>query len=173
MTNQYVTTRVNYCEILKALETISRQTWERWGKQNSRSYAAWEVADYKTIGFTVGRQCGATNGIHQWIKQHPGQCLLITKDIKLRDASMQLYTEHHGDPSDYFRAVPTITQGANYRFHGYEGNEVPDDLKERVRYVILDDSVYHYTFGRSGGRKAFNEWVAENFHHDTFVILIK
>jgi len=175
MTNPYVKMQVDYTEILSALEQVSRNVWERWGKQNTNGNAAWGVADYKTIGFTVGRQCGATKGIHQWINQHRGSCLLITKDVSLRKESLRLYLEHfeRSDMTDYYRAVPCVGPDVKYYFDNDGSPEAMADLFKNVKYIILDDSVYHYTFGRAGGRKAFNQWVADNFSDDTFVILIK
>ena len=76
--NKYIDQKINYVGILEAFELVSRNRWEEWGKQNC-SNPAWAVSDYKTIGFTVGRQCGATNGIHKWINKHRGQSLLISK----------------------------------------------------------------------------------------------
>jgi hypothetical protein len=172
--NNYLRTHVEYTAILHALETISRPVWERYGKQNSSS-AAWAVADYKTIGFTVGRQCGATHGIHKWLNEHKGKCLLISADATLRKESLRKYLEtfDSSDMTDYYRAVPCIDAGVKYHFDDNGTPEATADMIENVRYVILDDSVYHYTFGRSGGRAAFNQWVADTFHEDTFVILIK
>lgn len=172
--NDYLKVSVDYVAILESLEAISRSVWERWGKQNSSS-AAWAVADYKTIGFTVGRQCGATQGIHKWINEHKGKCLLISKDAILRKESMRKYLEafERSDMTDYYRATPCIGTGVKYHFDDAGTPEATADMIENVRYVILDDSVYHYTFGRSGGRAAFNQWVADTFHEDTFVILIK
>jgi hypothetical protein len=175
--SSYINRYVDYVAILRALEEVSRDRWERWGKQTTtKNQAAWAVSDYKTIGFTVGRQCGATNGIHKWIKEHRGQCLLISKDKDTRKNSLELYLKHHDDTdmTDYYRASARIVTTVEFSYEHDDNNDVlHKDMTDNVRYVILDDSAHHYVLGRSGGKAAFSQWVADTFHEDTFVILVK
>jgi hypothetical protein len=173
--SSYISQYVEYASILRALETVSRSAWERWGKQNS-STGAWAVADYKTIGFTVGRQCGATRGIHQWVSEHRGKCLVISKDRKMRDSGLENYLTQfpNSDMTDYYRASARMLNEVTFSYeHDDDDETLHNDMIENVRYVILDDSAHQYVLGRPGGRVRFNEWVAETFHDDTFVILVK
>jgi hypothetical protein len=157
--------------MLDALESISRKAWERSGPR-SVGTPAWDVADYKTIGFYVGRQCGASWAIHEWIRRHIGQCLVITKDTLLCNALLQQYCDRFPDANvnDYYRAVPTTRNERIVSIEGY--GDVTDYMRENVRYVIVDDANTLLNLGRLK-RNELNQWVADNFHPDTFVILVK
>lgn len=173
MSNEYMSVQVNYNAILEALENATRKVWTEWGKRSARlEDAAWNVGDYKTIGFTVGRQCGGTRAVSQWIKKHKNQCLLITKDTKMMDTFKATYCSREGgEVDDFYGMVPRINGDiTKYAVQGYDG--VPEIVKANIRYVIVDDASIQFNHGHIK-RRAFNQWVADNFNEDTFVILIK
>lgn len=166
--SSFVTPYADMLGIIEALYAITKDRWEKWGKQHSTD-AAWAVQDAKTIGLFVGRQCGATRGALQWIRKHPGQCIQITKDKKLSDCNLENYINREGGKAeDYVRLVqryvPDMTAS-------WMSTLTPEQI-ESTRFIILDDSVHLFN-GGSFKRAAFNKWVAETFHPDTFVILIK
>lgn len=166
--NQYIKTNIDMLGILEALYAISKDRWERWGKQYSVN-PAWAVQDSKTIGIHVGRQCGATRASLQWIRKHSGQCIYIAKDVRLLEANLAHYIELEGGKAeDYIRlpmrCVPDVTES-------WTSSLTPDQV-DSTRFIILDDSTFLFN-GSSLKRVTFNKWVAETFHPDTFVILIK
>lgn len=167
--NEFVKPHIDYVSIIDALLTISRDRITRWGGQMNRKVDAWQVQDVRTIGFMVGRQCGATDGALRWMANHPHECILITKDQYLRDAHAQTYQRiNKRDASEYLSLVP-CTVGS---IEVWERKYLTDAIKERTRYIIVDDATF--TVGMSYlKRPEFNKWVAETFHPDTFVILVK
>lgn len=167
--NEFVSPRVNYVNIIDALLNVSRDRINRWGKPMGSTNDAWYVQDARTVGLMVGRQCGASDGALSWMGRHPYECILITKDAHLRDAHKLNYSKINGRSADeYLSLVPCIHDTINV----WNTRHITDEIKERVRYVIVDDAMF--TVGVSYLKRSdFNKWVAETFHPDTFVILIK
>lgn len=162
--NTYKQPSVDYYSMLIALEHMSRQAWDRSKLRGLVIDKAWQVADYKTIGFHVARQCGASWAINTWIHHHPGKCLLINKDSKLGKAQQQNYRERFPtDPTDNYMSATALSNGLS---------QLDTNLTEGIRYVIVDDASYLMNSAILP-RAEFNKWVAENFHEDTFVILVK
>lgn len=166
---EFVRPTVNYVGIIDALLAVSRDRIERWGKALGKPTDAWHVQDSRTVGYMVGRQCGASEGALHWIAKHPDECILITKDARLRDSLKQTYTRLTGrDHSEYTSLVPCVIK----TLETWNTKYITEEIKERVRYILVDDATF--TVGMSYlKRPDFNEWVAETFHPDTFVILIK
>lgn len=166
--SQYITPYADIVGMIDALEAITRDRWNRWGKEWRSDDTAWEVRDRKTIGLYAGRQCGLTQGALKWMSKHPDECILVTKDAKLRDALEQTYLDITGRESiDYFQLVPSVS-GTIEKWN----KQLPDDWKTNTRFVVVDDA--QFTVGAGYLKRAdFNKWVAETFHPDTFVILIK
>ncbi|ABY63259.1 hypothetical protein ST201phi2-1p436 [Pseudomonas phage 201phi2-1] len=166
--NDYVKPLVDYVSIIDALEKVTRYNWERWGNTQHRGDPAWVVRDCKTIGLYVGRQCGLSQGALKWIAKHPNKCILITKDSYLKLALANDYLKNTGrERVDYTQLVPSAS-GTIEKWNA----QLSDEEKLNTRYVIVDDA--QFTVGAGYVKRAeFNKWVAETFHPDTFVILIK
>lgn len=166
--SSFVTPYADMLGILEALYTITKDRWERWGKPNSRN-DGWSVQDGRTIGIFAGRQCGVTKASLQWIRKHPGKCIQITKDTKLSECNLANYVDiEGGQPDDYVRLVQRYQPDM---IVSWMNTMTPEQI-ESTRFIILDDSVFLFN-GGSFKRATFNNWVADTFHPDTFVILIK
>lgn len=166
--SQYITPYADIVGMIDALEAITRDRWNRWGKEWKSGDAALEVRECKTIGLHAGRQCGLTHGTLKWMSKHPDECILITKGTKLCSALEQTYLDITGlEEIDYFQLVPSVS-GTIEKWN----EQLPDDVKANTRFIVVDDA--QFTVGAGYLKRAdFNKWVAETFHPDTFVILIK
>lgn len=166
--NQYITPYADIVGIIDALEMVTRDRWNRWGKTMRNEDPAWQLRDCKTIGLTAGRQCGMTMGALKWMSKHPDECILVTKDTRMRDALADNYLTMTGlEKIDYFQLVPS-SAGTIEKWN----KQLPDDIKANTRFVVVDDAQFTVGAGYLK-RSEFNKWVAETFHPDTFVILIK
>lgn len=166
--NQYITPYADIVGMIDALETITRDRWNRWGRTMRNEDPAWQLRDCKTIGLMAGRQCGITQGALKWMSNHPDECILVSKDSKMRDALNRKYLEITGrEEIDYFPLVPS-SAGTIEKWN----EQLSEDAKKNVRFVVVDDAQFTVGAGYLK-RSEFNKWVAETFHPDTFVILIK
>lgn len=166
--NEFVKPNVSYAGIIDALLEVSRDRINGWGASSEQRCDPWYVQDARTIGFMVGRQCGASEGVLRWMARHPNKCILITKDSRLKLALANRYLKITGRGKvDYSQLVPHATNTIE------EWNvRLTDDEKANTRYIIVDDA--QFTIGMGNVKRAeFNKWIAETFHPDTFVILIK
>lgn len=165
--SEYIRKSIDVAGMLEALLEISMDVWKKWGHINS-SNEAWAVADYKTIGVTAGRQCGLTRGAFEFMARRPNQCIHITKDQKMCDAHRQNNAERGLiDNDDYISLVPCITK-CTERWTA----KLEDEQIKQIRFIIVDDAAITLSSSYLN-RAMFNKWVAETFHKDTFVILIK
>lgn len=163
----YIQHRLDVCGMLEDLYEMSRSVWHRWGKQNQSSNDAWAVADYRTIGITVGRQCGATRGALTWVKRNAKKCVFITKDSNLKKAHISNYVNlEHGEVDDAIWLSPSVKDSLEF------WTKAVDEVKHKIEFVIVDDSAFTINTGFVK-RSDFNKWVSETFGPDTFVILIK
>lgn len=169
MTNSYLDIKVDYRSILKSLEQVTNWRWEQWGRQVETEPAT-VIAEYRTIGLSVGRQCGITKAMVDWIVQAgDNQCVIIHKD---RDISRWFKSYFQTNDSRYISLTANALRESIECKEGVMDNVGYHVQSAKPKYIIVDDSsiVFSY-FGIK--RKDFNDWVNRVAGPEVLVIHIK
>lgn len=177
MPNQYTKTQVDYISIVEALAGITNDRYETYYKSGVMGDVTKStiMSDFRTVGFMVGRQAGATEFIKRWIIKHPHECCVIHKDVDLQDMMTSDILEriNYNGIIHCSTTVRTVERD-NKRLVGNLDTDpiFIEEITNRIKYVIVDESSIIFSY-LGLKRKDFNEWVHDIFGPDTLIIHVK
>lgn len=167
--NEFIKPYLNYPALISALVLATKfNLTKRQILYYKSTNSAWAVQDFQTVGFMVGRQCGATQGILSWMGQHPNECIYITKDHFILKASKEKYKSIHKKDDVDFIGLSFHTSGIIEKWN----SKITEEQFKQINYIVVDDALFTLN-NHLLKRSDFNKWVADKFNDDTIVILVK
>jgi hypothetical protein len=169
MDNPFVNTSitVDYMAILEALEAQTNSADRRWRKL-SNAAGGQIIAEYRTIGFKVARQCGKSTAMGRWLSKASDKTLCVFTNNNLRDAIVRNWAGRLGESVRVVSVLPS-----DLRKFIRKENPIKYDAQsvfpDGVKYILVDDAdaIFNY-FGIR--LKEFNQWVHDTFGPDVLVI---
>lgn len=164
--NEFVKSTVNYMAIAKALIQVTDETYQR----NKGMFVEPDgrlIRECRTVGFTVGRQCGKSEFIRKFYQEHPGETTIIVRDDMLQRVMVAQLMNATGD--QHFPKVGTATNVARYL---QDLSDTPDSRLLNSRYILIDDATFCFERMYGHKRKEFYQAVYNLRRDDVTVILI-
>ncbi|AAL83198.1 hypothetical protein FDJ06_gp014 [Pseudomonas phage SL2] len=163
--NPFVRTIVKYQDILDAL---IQKTNENWVNYRSNSIGHIVIREYRTVGLFVGRQCGSTTALIEFANRHPGECLAVFVEDKIKQAVLAKFQNAKDNIVSCL-----ITHQLRKYIHQPEESSIQKDIKEElissVKYILVDNASFNLNL-RGITDKEFNQWVADTFGTEVMVV---
>lgn len=139
--NEFSKITVNYMAIVDTLLASTNAAHAKHSAVMCFGDDGKEIREFRTVGFTIGRQQGKTEFIRDFCKRHPGEVAVIIQDVLANSTAFSTrFKEKEGNPLvSYSRAYHRIlvtTQDAL----GPKDKLKVDEFNKR--YILVDDASF-------------------------------